>query len=244
MAGAVQALGCPVEKIRIHHLGIRTEEIPFRPRTWDPCTPLRALIAGGFVEKKGIPVALAAIARIRARSGIDIRVVLVGDARRERRSLKEKERIEEAIGELGLEAVTERHGFVSHSVLHDLASTAHVLLAPSLTAKDGDTEGGAPVVLMEMAASGLPIVSTRHCDIPEVILDGETGWLARERDVESLAACISNWTSRPDGWGSFLAAGRKRMEERYQASRQASLLACQYRELAAMRRPLRSRNGA
>ena len=62
-----------------------------------------------------------------------------------------------------------------------------VFLAPSVTASNGDTEGGAPVAIIEMAASGMPIVSTRHCDIPSVVLDGVTGLLAAERDSEGLA---------------------------------------------------------
>ena len=63
MAQSVVDLGCPEDKIRIHRLGIETERIAYRPRRWQAGTPLRVLIAGSFVAKKGIPSALCALAQ-------------------------------------------------------------------------------------------------------------------------------------------------------------------------------------
>jgi len=73
-------------------------------------------------------------------------------------------------------------GFQPHAILFEEAYKNHIFLSPSVTALDGDTEGGAPVTIIEMAATGMPIISTKHCDIPEVIKDGVTGFLANERD--------------------------------------------------------------
>ena len=81
-------------------------------------------------------------------------------------------------------AVIEKHklqskirmlGFQPYSVLLEEAYTHHIFLSPSVTASDGDTEGGAPVTLIEMLATGMPIVSTTHCDIPEIICKGPEG---------------------------------------------------------------------
>ena len=69
-------------------------------------------------------------------------------------------------------------GYVSRETLREEAYEHDVFLAPSVTASNGDTEGGAPVAIIEMSASGMPIVSTNHCDIPSVVLDGVTGLLA------------------------------------------------------------------
>jgi glycosyltransferase involved in cell wall biosynthesis len=62
---------------------------------------------------------------------------------------------------------------------------AWVLCNPSVTAANGDTEG-LGMVFAEAQATGLPVVSTLHGGIPEVVRDGETGLLARERSVEDL----------------------------------------------------------
>jgi colanic acid/amylovoran biosynthesis glycosyltransferase len=62
-----------------------------------------------------------------------------------------------------------------------------IVIAPSITGRDGDTEGGAPVVVIEAQAAGIPVVGTMHCDIPNIVVDEETGLLCEERDVETLA---------------------------------------------------------
>jgi colanic acid/amylovoran biosynthesis glycosyltransferase len=107
----------------------------------------------------------------------------------------------------------------------------HIFLSPSVTASDGDTEGGAPVSLIDMAASGMPIVSSRHCDIPEVILDGVSGLLADERDVDGLVAHLRWLIEHPDEWRPMLDAGRRRMEKEYHAKVQGERLAEVYASL-------------
>lgn len=85
----------------------------------------------------------------------------------------------------------------------------------SVTSKDGDTEGGAPVSLIEMSASGMPVVSTWHCDIPEVVEDGVTGLLVKERDVDGLVNALETLINNPDKWNNFGCSGRRRIEERH-----------------------------
>src|SRR5262249_60301615 len=65
MAQSVIELGCPRHKMRIHRLGIETEQIRYRPRQWKIGRPLRVLVAASFVEKKGIPSALAPLPQLR-----------------------------------------------------------------------------------------------------------------------------------------------------------------------------------
>ena len=94
----------------------------------------------------------------------------------------------------------------------------HVLLQASLTAADGDGEGGAPVVLLDAQASGLPVVATRHADIPEYVLDGRSGLLAPEGDVEALAGCIGAMVEDPARWPEMGREGRRHVEEQVQRS--------------------------
>lgn len=60
--------------------------------------------------------------------------------------------------------------FVQHSVVTDI----------------GDTEG-TPLAVLEASAAGLPVVSTKHAGIPDVIIDGVTGFLVDEHDVNGMA---------------------------------------------------------
>jgi len=85
-----------------------------------------------------------------------------------------------------MEQLVRMLGYQSYKMLFEEVYMHHIFLSPSVTAKDGDAEGGAPVTIIEMAASEIPIISTKHCDIPGVILDGKTGLLAEKRDVDGL----------------------------------------------------------
>jgi colanic acid/amylovoran biosynthesis glycosyltransferase len=104
----------------------------------------------------------------------------------------------------------------------------HVFLSPSVTASDGDTEGGAPVTIIEMAASGIPIVSTTHCDIPEVIEDGVGGMLSPERNPAALAESIAKLVAAPERWPAMLRSARRRIEEHFDARIQGERLARRY----------------
>jgi len=229
MADCLATLGCPWEKILVHHLGVRLEEIAFRPRTWDPSTPLRVLIAASFQEKKGIPDAVDTLGRLRKQTRLDI--TIIGDANEEPRSQAEKRNILDAIDRNGLRQHIRLLGYRSHSVLLEEAYAHHIFLSPSITARDGDTEGGAPVTLIEMCATGMPVVSTRHCDIPEVVKDRITGLLAGERDIEELVAHMHWLISNPDKWFSITEAARKHLDSRYDARTQGTKLGKIYREL-------------
>ena len=67
-----------------------------------------------------------------------------------------------------------------------LMRQSRCLLLPSRVASDGDAEG-CPVAVLEAQVAGLPVVSTRHAGIPEVVRDGTTALLADEGDLEALA---------------------------------------------------------
>lgn len=115
-------------------------------------------------------------------------------------------------------------GYQPYSVLFDEAYKHHLFISPSVTAADGDTEGGAPVTIIEMAATGMPIVSTTHCDIPEVVLHGKTGLLAPERDVEALCECLRWFVRNSEYWHQMLEAGRSHIEEEYDIRKQVQKL--------------------
>jgi colanic acid/amylovoran biosynthesis glycosyltransferase len=194
MARALESLGCPSEKIGIQRLGIDARGVPVRRRSLPPGEPLSVLAAARFTEKKGLPDAIAAVAL--ASREIDVRLTVAGAAG-SRSDRREARRIAEAAQASGLGERLRFVGVLAHDKLLALALRSHVLLQPSRTAANGDSEGGAPVTLVDVAVTGLPAVATRHADIPSVVSDGETGLLAAERDVSGLAAQLVRLASEP-----------------------------------------------
>jgi colanic acid/amylovoran biosynthesis glycosyltransferase len=228
-ARCLVALGCPEHKVRIQHLKMILEKIPFQPRVWHPGQPLKVLICGSFMEKKGIPDALEALGRIRGE--VDLEITLIGDANHQERNKIEKQKILDTLDRAGLRARTRLLGYQPHAAMFQEAYRNHVFLSPSVTASDGDTEGGAPVTIIEMAASGMPVVSTRHCDIPNVILDGKTGLLADERNVNELSEHLLHLVREPEAWLAMLERGRHHIETEFDAATQGQRLAEKYSEI-------------
>lgn len=229
MAQSIVSLGCPGDKVKVHHLGIPVNEIAFKPRAWKRGQVFRVLIAASFREKKGIPYALEALARMR--DMVSLEITLIGDANRDPEAQVEKARILDTIDRYNLNGSIRMLGYQPHPVLLKEAYDHHVFVSPSVTAEDGDSEGGAPVVLLEMAATGMPVVSTKHCDIPEVIHDGETGCLAEERDVEGLVSKLKWLMEQRDNWADLLQKGRRHVEKEYNVITQGIRLSDIYRQL-------------
>ena len=230
MARCLKTLGCPETKIHLQHLGVEVQEIPFEPRQWQPHEPLRVLIAASFRKKKGIPYALKALGEIKKR--INLEVTLMGDAIDIPESQEEKAHILKVIDRYGLHPCIRMPGFQPLAALREEAYRHHIFLSPSITCENGDTEGGVPVSIIEMAATGMPVVSTKHCDIPNVIEDGVGGLLAEERDVDGLVERLHGLIERPQDWKAMTAAARERIETEFDIRRQAGLLAQIYRSVS------------
>jgi colanic acid/amylovoran biosynthesis glycosyltransferase len=225
-------LGCPPEKAHVQHLGADLSLIRFEPRAWVIGEPLRVLIAGSFREKKGIPDAINALAAVvRERPELDLEVIVVGDAQAVSREQAEKSRILRTVAATGLSDRVRFLGSRPYADFLEQAYRSHIFLSPSVRASDGDTEGGAPVSIVELAASGMPIVSTTHCDIPNVLAGDASRLLAPERDPEALAARVLQLLDDPSSWAGFLSGVRSSIEARFDAAKQGESLARHYLEV-------------
>ena len=69
------------------------------------------------------------------------------------------------------------------------------------------------MAILEAQATGLPVISSYHADIPAVVVDGKSALLAPERDVETLAKHLWYLVGHPDVWGAMGRAGREHVEE-------------------------------
>lgn len=232
MAEAIVALGCPDEKVEVQRLGVEVERIPVVPRQRSRDDPFRVLIAASFREKKGIPDALAAVGELR-NTGIDVRTTVIGDASEDPRSIREARVIHDTVERYSLRGATRFLGYTSRERMFEEAFQHHVFLSPSRTAADGDTEGGAPVALIDVAATGMPIVSTTHCDIPSVVRHGVSGYLAQEGNVPQLVAHLRSLAEDPERGQVMGMQARCHIEEAFDAETLARQLARRYERLVA-----------
>lgn len=230
MKQKVVDLGCPPERIAVHPLGVALDEIAYEPRTLEEGEPVRFLIASSFKPKKGIPDAIRAFGRL-ADEDFEFEVTIVGDSTDAGRTQREKTRIEQAVDEEGLWETIEFPGFLSYDELLEAIHDHHVLVAPSRQSRSGDSEGGAPVTLIAAQATGMPVVSTTHADIPNVIQDGESGFLAPVRDVDALTDRLRRVIRESDRWPDMGRAARDHIEANFDATRQSRRLAERYLEL-------------
>ncbi|MFN8561494.1 MAG: glycosyltransferase [Anaerolineae bacterium] len=226
-------LGCPPERIRIHHLGVNIEAIRYQPRRWQPGEPLRILIASEFRERKGIPYALEALAKFAQETPVEI--TIIGDAADHPDGVREKQKIMAAIEKHQLAPVMRLLGKQPYKFLLEQAYQHHIFMGPSITAQDGDMEG-TPMVLVDMAATGMPLISTTHSDVPEIIRHGETGLLAAERDVQGLLDHLRWFAAHPVDWETMTQAGRRHVEAEFDRAKQNQRLEATYLEAIANRR--------
>jgi colanic acid/amylovoran biosynthesis glycosyltransferase len=200
MARRLASLGCPGAKIHLVPITVEIERYAFRPRRLEGTKPLRILFVGRFVPKKGLKILLQALARARRDIGsFQLRVIGGGAEESDARHLT---------SELALEGQVQFLGFQPRSEVIRELDMAELLAVPSVTAPDGDTEGGAPTILLEAQALGLPVLATDHADIPFVVGDPYRPLLATEGSVESLADRLVALRANAHRWQEFAVAGR------------------------------------
>jgi colanic acid/amylovoran biosynthesis glycosyltransferase len=222
----LEALGCPPAKIRVLHLGIDPAAIPFREREPAPDGAVEILVSASFRPKKGVPQAVEAFAAIAA-DFPRARLRILGDG-------PERARVTRAVRRHALAPRVALEGYVDYARHLASLDAAQIFLAPSRTAPDGDTEGGAPVALIEAQAAGLPIVSTQHADIPEVVAPA-AGRLSPEGDEAALATNLRWVLAHPEAWPEMGRAGRAQIAAGFDVRRQVRRAEEIYAEVIASR---------
>lgn len=176
-AGRLKTMGCPARKISVSRMGVDMERFSLRP-VKAPAKMLEIISVARLTEKKGLHVAIEAC-RVLKERGVDFRynILGIGPWETRLRTLIEQNQLDDRVFMPGFKP--------SHEV-KTMLDEADVFLLPSVTGEDGDMEG-IPVALMEAMAVGIPVVSTQHSGIPELIDAGNSGWLVPEYDAVALA---------------------------------------------------------
>ena len=140
------------------------------------------LFVGRLAEKKGLDVAIGAVARV---EGSELTVIGSGPMEEAALALASRLGVAERVHFLGRQA---------RAKVFDHLSRSAALLIPSIVAADGDQEG-TPVVLAEAMSLATPVIAARIGGLSEHIVDGVSGFLFEPGDSEALAERMSQISS-------------------------------------------------
>ncbi len=174
MCARLIELGADKDKVFHNACGA---EIPEGYRAAPAQVPPRFLMVGRLVEKKAPFISLLAFSRL-VREVPDAKLEIVGDGPLQSACVQ-------LARALGVESRVMFSGANSHHYVLHAMTNARCFIQHSVRAPDGDMEG-TPVGVLEAMGMGLPVVSTRHGGIPDIIEGNITGMLVDEYDVEAM----------------------------------------------------------
>ena len=180
------------------------------PSQFDGCRPESAaadfLAVSRFVEKKAPIVTLMAF-RETCRQHPEAKLTMVGDGP----LLPACRQFVKASGMTDHVRFT---GAMPHDDLPEMIQSSRAFVQHSVVASDNDHEG-TPVIILEAQVSGLPVVSTRHAGIRDVVVEGETGFLVDEFDVDGMAQQMLKLAQQPQLAASMGAKARAHMIDHF-----------------------------
>lgn len=213
--------GCPRYKINIMYSGIDLNKFTYTER--EPKREDITIIAVGRLHsKKGFPYLLRAFKKV-LKQWPSSQLIIVGEG-------GEHRKLERLISTLKLNEHVRLEGLISHSQMSKLLNQADIFCLPSITTKDGNQEG-IPNAIKEAMATGLPILSTHHAGIPELITNEWEGFLVPEKDVEMLAEKMKVLIEDPQLRIQMGKRGREKIEKNFDSSKQVNRLEAIYMSL-------------
>ncbi|MGE5654225.1 MAG: glycosyltransferase [Bacillota bacterium] len=214
--------GCPEEKLRIVPGSVDLDEFRYQPRVYEKSGPLSILSVGRLVEKKGMDTLIEAVRRV-VEAGTQIELTIIGEG-------DLKEALEAQIQHARLSGCVKLAGPKNRSQVIAAMQQADLFILASRRALNGDQEGQ-PMTLLEAMAIGVPVLSTFHAGIPELIRDRVNGCLVPPGDAEALARRIAEYAQEPELWQTYVGAARKTVEHHHDLKEQANRLYRLYEEL-------------
>jgi glycosyltransferase involved in cell wall biosynthesis len=170
---------------------------------------------GRFVDKKAPYATILAFKKVLEKHS-DAKLILIGTG-------PLYDVCKELTNYFGLQESITLPGVFAQSEYKELYNNALAFVQHSITAGDGDMEG-TPVAILEASAAGLPVISTFHAGIPDVIVDGETGLLVPERDIEGMAQKMLFILDNPEKAKEMGMAGKKYIRENFSMKKYISKL--------------------
>jgi colanic acid/amylovoran biosynthesis glycosyltransferase len=213
MKNRLLGLGARPERLHVNAYGVDPDRFSGgSPETKGPVF----LAVGRFVEKKAPYLTVLAFSKI-IQAVPAARLLMVGDGP----LLGPCKRLAAA---LGAGSAIGFLGVLDSNRVSELMREARVFVQHSLEADNGDCEG-APVAVIEAQMTGLPVISTRHAGIAEIVVEGETGFLVEEGDMDGMSARMLQLARDPGLAGRMGRAARHRAEVHYTLDRHLGQLA-------------------
>ncbi|MBP9853822.1 MAG: glycosyltransferase family 4 protein [Candidatus Omnitrophica bacterium] len=202
-----------LKKIFVIHCGLDLREWNYHP----PVIGLQHVIVcvGRLTEMKGFEYLIHACHKIKDK--LDFKCHIVGDGHL-------RSRFEQLINGYGLQDKISLDGVLDSADVRELIVNATVFVVPSIW-NDQDGQDGIPLVLMEALAIGTPSIASRISGIPELIIDGETGFLTEPGNTDQLAEKLNVLLNDGALQVRLAKAGRKKIEEEFNIEKNAELLA-------------------
>lgn len=166
---------------------------------------------------KGLPHLLEAVANLRKTR--DCTVAIAGDG---------PDRAK-------LEGLARAYGIPGRALLGSRKDVPRVLAAADIFCLPSDGMEGLPLSIAEAMASGLPVVATAVGGVPELVVDGETGWLVPPSYVDCLTDALGAIADSPDRGRQMGRAGRARALERFDLGVMARRFVALYSEMLGAR---------
>ena len=205
-------IGIQNEKIHVIPYGV---DVPAENTSRDRTDPVRCLAVGRMVAKKA-PVLLLKAFHKALKTYPLMQLDYVGDG--DLLPLARK-----YVDENGLAERVKFYGARPNDFVLERMKKSHIFLQHSIVDPQTGDQEGLPVAILEAMAHGLAVVSTVHAGIPEAVVDGSTGYLVAEGDVDGMAECIARIAKDPTLLGRFSVSAWLRAKEHftYEKSRYA-----------------------
>jgi len=212
MVSKLISLGAPADKIFNASCGV---DIITFPQLDISNSKKDFLFVGRFVEKKS-PQSLVKAFKLVVDKFPDAKLWMVGGG-------PLFEETKELIIDLGLGNNITLTGVLKTAQIKELMKQMRCFVQHSVTAANGDSEG-TPVTVLEAASSGLPVVATGHTGIKDAVIDGVTGFLVDEFDINGMAEKMIVLAQSPQLAVQLGKAGREHMINNYQMDDRINLL--------------------
>ncbi len=199
-------LGCNPIKIQIGHSAIDCQKFTFKEHKLKVHKAINLISICRLVEKKGLVYAVQAAAEL-CKKYPTMHYTIIGDG-------NQKERLQQLINTLHMNDQIHLVGWMQQDDILKQLLRSHIFLLPAITAKNGDEEG-IPNALKEAMACGLPVISTHHSGIPELVIDGVSGYLVEQRKVEAIVQKIEHLIENPELIKTMGLAGRQHVEAEF-----------------------------
>lgn len=197
------SLGAPPDKVHRAFCGVDCRAF----HGGDPAkAPAGFITVGRFTAKKAPDLTLRAFAKVhRAHPEAELRMIGDGVMLPDCRKLARDLGVADAVTFLGAQPP---------AVVQAEMRRARCLVQHSIEAPSGDSEG-TPISVIEAGATGIPVVATRHAGIPDIVVDGVTGFLVEEHDVDGMAERMIHIVEDPDLAGRLGQVARVRIERHF-----------------------------